>query len=88
MSLLLSAIALGAIVPMANGVPPTSVSENISPMGKGASPRKLYIADKTRAEALMKAVETGQVDVVVMHRAQPALNVNSGEATSALAGRD
>lgn len=30
----------------------------------------------------MKAVETGQVNVVVMNGAQPALTVNAGEATS------
>lgn len=46
------------------------------------------IADKTRAEALMKAVETGQVNVVVMNGAQPAISVNPGEATGALARRD
>ncbi len=33
------------------------------------------IADKTRAEAMMKAVETGQVRVIVMNGSQPAVSV-------------
>ena len=38
------------------------------------------MADKTRAEALMKAVETGQVQVVVMNgSSQPALSVPGGK---------
>ena len=35
------------------------------------------IADKVRAEAMMKAVETGQVQVVVMNGTEPALSVPS-----------
>lgn len=38
------------------------------------------MADKTRAEALMKAVETGQVQVVVMNGgSQPSLQIPSGK---------
>ncbi len=37
------------------------------------------IADKTRAEAMMKAVETGQVRVIVMNGSQPAVSVDAAE---------
>lgn len=47
---------------------------------KGSTPRQIRhvlaaIADKVRAEAMMKAVETGQVQVMVMQGGQPAVPI-------------
>lgn len=57
------------------------VSNLFSELPKGFQPSQIRevlaaIADKTRAEAMMKAVETGQVSVIVMNGSQPAITVN------------
>ena len=56
------------------------VNNLFAELPQGFSPSQIRevlgaIADKTRAEAMMKAVETGQVQVMVMNGAQPSLAV-------------
>ena len=56
------------------------VNNLFAELPQGFSPSQIRevlgaIADKTRAEAMMKAVETGQVQVVVMNGGQPAISL-------------
>ncbi len=56
------------------------VNNLFAELPQGFSPSQIRevlgaIADKTRAEAMMKAVETGQVQVVVMNGTQPSIAV-------------
>lgn len=41
------------------------------------------IADKTRAEATMKAVETGQVQIMIMYGTQPAISTDGLQSLAA-----
>lgn len=57
------------------------VANLFAELPKGFQPSQIRqvlaaIADKTRAEAMMKAVETGQVRVIVMNGSQPAITVD------------
>ena len=60
------------------------VSNLFSELPTGFSPSQIRevlmaIADKTRAEALVKAVETGQVKVIVLQGSSPAVSIPSDD---------